>query len=124
MTRRRRVSAACGAIVCLPLGLWVALLALIYSAALRRPNPDPRLDGDPCCGYPDTWGDVLGGGTYTIAIASVAIGLLVAGAALLRSAAKVRVPGFVRRRRRFLWWYGISCVGCSIAVPLSWLVGA
>jgi hypothetical protein len=123
VTLRRRVTAACAAVVCLPLGLWVALLALVYSAALRRPNPNPRLDGDPCCGHPDTWSDVLVGGTYTIAIASVAIGLLVAGAALLRSAATGRAPGLVRRRRRFFRWYGISCVGCSIAVPLSWLAG-
>jgi hypothetical protein len=63
--------------------LWVILLAGIYSSAFQHPDPNPALDGDPCCGHPDTWGDVLAGGIYFAATLSVALGLLAAAVTLV-----------------------------------------
>ncbi len=57
-TRAARVAAALLCLPALAAGLWVSLLAMLYvGVAAQRPDPDVP-DGDPCCGHPDTWGDV------------------------------------------------------------------
>ena len=59
---------------------WVAL-----SALLAAQTPDPSIpDGDPCCGHPDTWGEVASGLAWTFGLllvdallVYVAVGLLI-----------------------------------------------
>lgn len=58
--------------------LWVFLVGAI---AAQRPDPDAP-DGDPCCGVPDTWGEVVGTAAGAVASALV-VGLLLAFAANL-----------------------------------------
>jgi hypothetical protein len=36
----------------------VAFIGFTALVDLQLPDPDARLDGDPCCRYPDTWADV------------------------------------------------------------------
>jgi hypothetical protein len=111
---------ACGVISVL-CGTWVSLLALIYSSALRLPDPDPALDGDPCCGYPDTWSEVVLGGTYAVATGIAALGLITAGGLLIWSAMINGLPPRVRGSR-LLRAGGVLAVACGAAVPLSWVL--
>jgi hypothetical protein len=101
--------------------MWVTLLALIFSAAFQTPNPDPGLDGDPCCGYPDTWTDVAVGGAYFLATLIAAIGFMGAGVTCLVAAVRGRVPD---RARRSVWLRrgAVVALGCAIAVPASWVL--
>ena len=102
-------------------GCWVILLALVLSAALRQPNPDPSLDGEPCCAYPDTWADVAIGAGYTVATAIAAVGIIGLGVVAMTSAVQNQIPTRVRRSG-FLRWFGATALACAIAVPLSWVV--
>jgi hypothetical protein len=53
----------------------MALFLTLLSAAVSTQHPDPTVpDGDPCCGHPDTWGDVA------LGFVSAAMFLLGAGA--------------------------------------------
>ena len=70
-----RVAAALACLPLIVLGLWVSLFALIaFSVGAQRPDPTV-LDGDPCCGYPDTWGDVARALSFGVAIGYVAVAL-------------------------------------------------
>ena len=100
-------------------GLWVSLLAMIYTSAWRRPDPSVP-DGDPCCGHPDTWADVAFGTVYALAIGFVAITLIGAGAGLVAACATGRVSALVRRPAAVL--SGALGVGLAAAVPASWLL--
>jgi hypothetical protein len=71
-----RATSSLAAIAAFLTGAWVSLVAGIYTSAFQSPNPDPALDGDPCCGHPDTWGNVIVGGIHFAALAIVALGLL------------------------------------------------
>ena len=97
-SRLRFASSAVGVLSVLA-GLWVSLLALIYTSALQRPDPNPALDGDPCCAHPDSWGEVAIGGVYFIATAIAAIGLVGGGVILVWSAMGGGVPERVKRSR-------------------------
>ena len=101
-------------------GLWVCLLALLYTTAFQRPDPNPALDGDPCCGHPDTWGDVVVGSVYFAATLSAAIGLLAASTALGMHAATGKSPQLAHTRRARL--VALYCFCCGLAVPASWVV--
>jgi hypothetical protein len=53
----------------------MALFLTLLSVAVSAQHPDPTVpDGDPCCGHPDTWGDVA------LGFVSAAMFLLGAGA--------------------------------------------
>lgn len=43
----------------------MALLLALLSVTVAAQQPDPTVaDGDPCCGHPDTWGEVALGFLY------------------------------------------------------------
>ena len=43
------------------------ILFLLFFAAVSAQVPDPTIpDGDPCCGHPDTWGEVADGIAWTL----------------------------------------------------------
>src|ERR671915_109426 len=53
----------------------MALVLALFNVALSAQQPDPAVpDGDPCCGHPDTWGEVA------LGLVSAAMFLLGAGA--------------------------------------------
>lgn len=116
----RRISAAAVGSAAALFGLWVCVIAGIYTSAFQRPDPNPALDGDPCCFYPDNWGEVLIGSIYFIAILSAGLGLLAAGSALSKFGATGRLPRYARTRTAR--WLGAFSLFCAVSVPLSWVV--
>lgn len=55
----------------------------MLGGAISAQAPDPFIaDGDPCCGHPDTWGEVATGVAWTLGLI-VVDGLLLAGAVAL-----------------------------------------
>ncbi len=79
-----RISAAVAGLLTLAFAAWCSLLVLL-AGAIAAQRPDPSIaDGDPCCGHPDTWGEVFAGAGYALVtaalvglIAAIACGLLV-----------------------------------------------
>jgi hypothetical protein len=61
----------------------MALFLALLSVTVAAQHPDPTVaDGDPCCGHPDTWGEVALGLLYgamlilgAVAVAYVAVRL-------------------------------------------------
>lgn len=77
-------------------GWFVVLLSALTSA--QQPDPN-KPDGDPCCGHPDTWGEVAAGFGFAggSIIACVAVAYL--AVALGRFALEGETPS-VRGRKR------------------------
>jgi hypothetical protein len=94
--------------------------ASICTSYFRSPNPDPSLDGDPCCADPDTWWDVVTGRAYFLALAIVAVGLVLLTTTLASVALTGSEPEFVRRRRGAARAFTVASVVCALGVPASW----
>jgi hypothetical protein len=79
-------------------------------AAMSAQAPDPFIpDGDPCCGHPDTWGEVATGAAWSLGFLLID-GLLIAGAvALFVWSASASWP---RRKRLF----SIPVATCIVGV--------
>lgn len=74
-TALARVGAAVLAVALLP-AAWFATVMLLFGGLINAQEPDPAVnDGDPCCGYPDTWNEVGQGFVFTV-IAGAVIGML------------------------------------------------
>ena len=68
--------------------LWVMLAVGISAQA-----PDPFvIDGDPCCGHPDTWGEVAEGAAWSLGLALLDALLVAVAVTLLSWAATRRRP--------------------------------
>jgi len=118
----RRTGLVLAGVVLILAGAWVSLLAFLYAAvAFREPNPDPSLDGDPCCDHPDTWTDVAVGSVYFAATAVAALGLIGCGLMLWWAAQRGSVPPQLRRSKA-LRRAGVVALVCGVGVPASWLV--
>ena len=92
-------------------GLWGVLWVLL-GVGIYAEHPDPGVpDGDPCCGHPDTWGEVVEGGAFTAGWAFVDGLLLVVAVALLRHAVRDRT---LRRR-----WFVVGPALCAAAAILA-----
>lgn len=102
-----RALAAFAAVVLL-LGALAGSFFILLSGAVSAQAPDPFIaDGDPCCGHPDTWGEVATGVAWTLGLIGID-GLLIAGAvALLRWSTSTSWP----RRTRLC------------AIPLAGVLG-
>jgi hypothetical protein len=111
----RRLAAAAGAASSLLAALWTALFALVATALLRVPDADPRLDGDPCCPHPDTWGDVAIGAGAVAILALVVSALLVLTWTLAAIAASGSPPPFVQRHARSLRLLSVAGVLTAFA---------
>jgi hypothetical protein len=75
---------------------WGALFVLLI-AAISSQAPDPFIvDGDPCCGHPDTWGEVAGGVAWALGLVLLDALLVCLAVALLRFAATARWPRLKR----------------------------
>lgn len=87
-----RVLAVVAAIVIVLVALW-GVLFILLSAGISAQAPDPFVaDGDPCCGHPDTWGEVRAGIGWTLALVVVDGLLLCVAVALLSCATRDRWP--------------------------------
>ena len=93
--------------------LWVSLFA---SYAAEHPDPDVP-NGDPCCGHPDTWGDVLEGSAFTAGFAVLDGLLFVLAIALLRHAVRDRGT----KRRWFLIVPALYAVAAILAIAIAQL---
>lgn len=70
----------------------VVLVFLFGATSAQTPDPDIP-DGDPCCGHPDTWGEVALGFMWTLALAALVGAVLALAAALLaRGIRRRRLP--------------------------------
>ena len=101
------------------MALWLAVL----DALISFQDPSPLIeDGDPCCGYPDTWTEVALGGVTAVAIAVIACGLFVAAFWSMRWAVDRVAPSLHIRRPmlvRILWGVWLASV---MWWALSWFV--
>ncbi len=108
-----RVAAALGFLAALGAGLCaLSLSALSVLVAAQRPDPAIP-DGDPCCGHPDTWNEVVQGVGYGAALGFVGGGLLLLAATLLAIAVTGRLPAWTARpsvRRLAVGWALLALV--------------
>jgi hypothetical protein len=118
---RRALAAVAGPLFAVA-AAWTFAVALIATSLLRSPNPDPALDGDPCCPHPDTWGEVVLGLFSAAALAVVSLGLAVLAVAFGGVAVTGSPPMLLRRHRRKLGMLAVACVVCACAVPVVWAV--
>jgi hypothetical protein len=96
--RLRRALAALAAVALVAAAI-AGLAVILLGGAISARAPDPFIpNGDPCCGHPDTWGEVASGVGWTLGYV-VLDGVLIAGAvALFRWSASGTWP----RGRRLL----------------------
>ena len=122
MSLPARVLAGLAAVASVAAGLWVSLVALLFLAISAQP-PDPEvLDGDPCCGHPDDWKEVVTGLGLGLALAYVALALVCCGAILLATGVAGRVPRFVRRHEGGLRAAGVLAAVDAVVVGLLFFV--
>jgi len=70
----------------------VVLVVLVGATSAQTPDPDIP-DGDPCCGHPDSWGEVALGFIWTLALVALVGAVLALAAALLaRGIRRRRLP--------------------------------
>jgi hypothetical protein len=92
--------------------LWVLLVGAIAAQA-----PDPFVEnGDPCCGHPDTWGEVAAGFGWTLGYALVDALLICVAVALLTWATRGRWPRV--RRLALVPAAGVGAAALILAVVL------
>jgi hypothetical protein len=91
-----RVLAGLAAVGILLFAAWGVLFIMLVGS-ISAQAPDPSIpNGDPCCGHPDTWGEVAWGVAWTLGYV-VLDALLVCGAiALLHWAIRRRWPRLKR----------------------------
>ena len=105
-------------------GLWLLMPAFISTSLLRAPNPDPALDGEPCCPYPDTWIDVALGGALVIALVLIAVGLIALAIALGGVAFTGKPPALLRRHGPKLTTAALASASCLFVAPMLWALSA
>ncbi len=94
--------------------LW-GVLFILLSAGISAQAPDPFVaNGDPCCGHPDTWGEVRAGIAWTLALVVVDGLLLSVAVALMSWATRDRWP----QPRRLAWIPGGALVAAMIGLTV------
>jgi hypothetical protein len=117
-----RIGLALAGVAAVLAGLWLSLLSLL-AFAMSAQRPDPRVpDGDPCCGHPDTWGEVAYGIAYGVAIAYVALAIVVAGTLAAAVGVNGGTPALVRRHTRVLRVATAVVALLVVAVMVDWYV--
>jgi hypothetical protein len=87
-----RAVAGIGGLIALPASLYGSLFVLLI-ALFAVETPDPSIaDGDPCCGHPDTWGEVAEGIGWGLGAALVDALMFTSAVALLSYAGRGRWP--------------------------------
>lgn len=76
--------------------LWGALWVML-AVGISAQAPDPFvIDGDPCCGHPDTWGEVAEGAAWSLGLALLDALLVCVAVTLVAWAATRRRPRLKR----------------------------
>lgn len=87
-----RLVAVLAAIALLPVA-WFGLAIVLIGGFVWAQLPDPLIsDGDPCCGYPDTWGDVAVGLVFSVVGAALLAVIVRAIYVLVRWAVRAWSP--------------------------------
>jgi hypothetical protein len=111
--RALAVVAAIGLLLCAAYNL----LLIVFFGAVSLAAPDPTIiDGDPCCGHPDTWGEVAFGLMWTfgfVVVEGLILGLV---CGLVGYAASGRWPAW--RRLALVPVVTVAVAAVAIAVPL------
>lgn len=107
----RAFGAAAGGVVLLPVFCWLMLMVLLGSSYTWL-IPDPAvLDGDPCCGHPDTWGEVR----WSLVVGMIAIWIPV----LVLSGSVSLFSSVVTDRLRWRWKYFAIAGGVSSGLMVA-----
>lgn len=96
LARAGAVLLALASLPAVGIGLAVAWFSIVVSA--QRPDPSVP-NGDPCCGHPDTWGEVVGGIVLGVGFAAICVALLYFAMFLGEFALKGARPRVLRLRR-------------------------
>jgi hypothetical protein len=95
------------------IGIAWALLVLLISAH----GPDPRAaDGDPCCAYPDNWGEVAAGVALGVVLVAITASLIHVAITLAGFAIKGERPKLLPRQRVFAT---LATVAAAFAVYMA-----
>lgn len=87
---------ALASVIPLWFGFFIALLSVVVAAQ----HPDPAIpNGDPCCGHPDTWGEVVEGMAWGVGTLIAWAALVYVAVALGKYAATGATPPHGARRR-------------------------
>jgi hypothetical protein len=102
------LAAAAGALWSFGLGV----LMIVIGA--QRPDPSVP-DGDPCCGHPDTWAQVVELVGYGALWVIASLGLLAVVAAAAVGVVEARAPRWIRSRwaRRFAVVWGVATLAAA-----------
>jgi hypothetical protein len=93
----------------------MALALALFTVGVSAQHPDPTVpDGDPCCGHPDTWGEVALGFVYAAML------LLAAGAVafLAVQLGRYAVSGRATTNRQ---WRSVAAAVAYIGLVLALL---
>jgi hypothetical protein len=94
----------------------MALFLTLLSVAVSAQQPDPTVpDGDPCCGHPDTWGEVA------LGFVSAAMFLLGAGAVAYLAVQLGRYAASGRAATNRQWRHAATAVA-YIGIVLALMV--
>lgn len=115
-SRFKRGAATVAGILILLFSAWASLVALLF-VGFAAQAPDAFVpDGDPCCGTPDTWREVIEA-TVPAAVVVVVVSLLLALAfALLTWALRQAWP----RRRTIAFFPAISVAALAVILVVVW----
>lgn len=99
---------------------WFPLMLGLLMFFIGAQQPDPSVpDGDPCCGHPDTWWEVLSGVGFGALCMIVALGPLTVAAAAVVGVAEGRPPRWIRarwvRRLGIAWALAVVAAGLLFA---------
>lgn len=119
--RAQRVAG--GVLAC---ALCVVALGLVgfaaFGALLSLQAPDPFvMDGDPCCGHPNTWGEVIEGLGWALLLVALAGVLVAAAMALLARVSSQARPSL--KRLALVPGAAIAIAGVIFAIGLVSLAG-
>ena len=113
-----RLVAAIAGLAALPLALFGALWAWL-GAAIAAQRPDPLIiDGDPCCGHPDTWGEVGDWSFWALTMVSTDALLFAGACACLGYAGNGCWPRW--RRLRWIPVGAVAVTAAVLALALAW----
>lgn len=92
------------------LGLWSSSLSLIWGIVPQSPNPY-AMDGDPCCGVPDTWAQTREWAFWSWLWLGAAVAVAVSGV--------LRITGAIRGRPPSWRWLPISVAAAMTAAGVA-----
>lgn len=107
-----RLLAGLAGVALLLVALWGALWVML-AVGISAQAPDPFvIDGDPCCGHPDTWGEVTEGAAWSLGLALIDALLAAVAVALVGWAAGRRRP----RAKRLALLPGVALVATGLVL--------